>query len=190
MAYATVSDVENRISRTLTTDEESVCGYLLDDAAVIIDAFNASADADAKLVQGQFGQRTAHHARDGLTGRRASASPMVADAELLRIGIVGVRRAIEVAEVLVVVGVLVLVPYDEADGASGRLSFEDTREEFHLVCLLATGGELRLTRSTAVQFLLYEVHVDGDAGRKAVNHATHTGTVRFAECGQAKDISK
>ena len=50
MAYATVSDVENRISRTLTTDEESVCGYLLDDAAVIIDAFNASADADAKLV--------------------------------------------------------------------------------------------------------------------------------------------
>jgi len=50
MAYATVSDVENRITRTLTTDEESVCGYLLDDAAVIIDAFNSSASADAKLT--------------------------------------------------------------------------------------------------------------------------------------------
>lgn len=50
MAYATVSDVENRITRTLTTDEESVCGYLLNDAAVIIDAFNSSASADAKLT--------------------------------------------------------------------------------------------------------------------------------------------
>lgn len=50
MAYATVTDVENRITRTLTTDEESVCGYLLDDAAVIIDAFNSSASADAKLT--------------------------------------------------------------------------------------------------------------------------------------------
>lgn len=50
MAYATVTDVENRITRTLTTDEESVCGYLLNDAAVIIDAFNSSASADAKLT--------------------------------------------------------------------------------------------------------------------------------------------
>lgn len=50
MAYATVSDVENRITRTLTTDEESVCGYLLNDAAIIIDAFNSAASADAKLT--------------------------------------------------------------------------------------------------------------------------------------------
>ena len=50
MAYATVTDVENRITRTLTTDEESVCGYLLDDAAIIIDAFNSAASADAKLT--------------------------------------------------------------------------------------------------------------------------------------------
>lgn len=49
-AYATVEDVENRITRTLSTDEEAVCGTLLDDAAVIIDAFNALASADAKLV--------------------------------------------------------------------------------------------------------------------------------------------
>lgn len=50
MAYATVTDVENRITRTLITDEESVCGYLLDDAAIIIDAFNSAASADAKLT--------------------------------------------------------------------------------------------------------------------------------------------
>lgn len=50
MAYATVEDVENRITRTLSTDEEAVCSTLLDDSAIIIDAFNKSADADAKKV--------------------------------------------------------------------------------------------------------------------------------------------
>ncbi len=50
MTYATVKDVEDRITRTLSTDEESVVGKLLDDAAVIIDAYNADASADAKKV--------------------------------------------------------------------------------------------------------------------------------------------
>ena len=48
MAYATVDDVEKRITRTLTEDEESVCSTLLDDAAIIIDTFNKSATADIK----------------------------------------------------------------------------------------------------------------------------------------------
>ena len=50
MAYATVQDVKDRITRTLSTTEESVCAKLLDDAAVIIDAYNDQAKADAKLV--------------------------------------------------------------------------------------------------------------------------------------------
>ena len=50
MAYATVQDVKDRITRTLSTEEESVCAKLLDDSAIIIDAYNAQANADAKLV--------------------------------------------------------------------------------------------------------------------------------------------
>lgn len=50
MAYATVADVEARMTRALSTDEEGVVSKLLDDAAVIIDAFAASASADKKLV--------------------------------------------------------------------------------------------------------------------------------------------
>ena len=49
-AYATVSDVEDRLLRTLSFDEEALCGTLLDDAAVIIDAYNIRADSDAKQV--------------------------------------------------------------------------------------------------------------------------------------------
>ena len=49
-AYATVSDVEDRLLRTLSSDEEALCGTLLDDAAVIIDTYNVNASADAKKI--------------------------------------------------------------------------------------------------------------------------------------------
>lgn len=50
MTYATVSDVQDRMSRTLTEDEISICEYLLEDAGTIIDAYNEGADPDAKKV--------------------------------------------------------------------------------------------------------------------------------------------
>ena len=49
-AYATVEDVQGRMTRTLTETETTVVGNLLDDAAVLIDSYNASALADAKLI--------------------------------------------------------------------------------------------------------------------------------------------
>lgn len=50
MAYATYEDVQARISRTLTEDEQAICTTLLDDAALIIDAFNDQATLDIKKV--------------------------------------------------------------------------------------------------------------------------------------------
>lgn len=50
MAYATVNDVQTRMTRTLSQNEEAVCTALLEDAAAVIDAFAASADTDVKLV--------------------------------------------------------------------------------------------------------------------------------------------
>ena len=50
MAYATVSDVQARMTRQMSTDEQSVCSNLLDDAAVIIDAYNSEADTEAKKL--------------------------------------------------------------------------------------------------------------------------------------------
>ena len=50
MAYATYEDVQARMTRTLTTSEQTVCTALLDDAAVIIDKFNDLASADIKKV--------------------------------------------------------------------------------------------------------------------------------------------
>jgi hypothetical protein len=50
MAYATVNDVQSRMSRELSVIEQTVCATMLDDAAVIIDAYNSEADAEAKKV--------------------------------------------------------------------------------------------------------------------------------------------
>ena len=50
MAYATVTDVQNRMLRTMSEDESAVCQFMLDDAAVIIDTYNSTASTDAKMI--------------------------------------------------------------------------------------------------------------------------------------------
>lgn len=48
MAYATYTDVQNRMSRTMDASEQSICTNLLDDAAIIIDSTGTKATADEK----------------------------------------------------------------------------------------------------------------------------------------------
>ena len=48
--YATVADIQARLTRDLTTDEETVCSSLLTDAAVMIDAAAPNASAGAKRL--------------------------------------------------------------------------------------------------------------------------------------------
>ena len=49
-AYATVADVQARMTRTMSETEQNSCELLIEDAGVIIDAYNAQASADAKKV--------------------------------------------------------------------------------------------------------------------------------------------
>lgn len=50
MAYATVEDVQARMTRELTEQEQAVAVNLLDDAAVMIDVFNKNAEEANKKV--------------------------------------------------------------------------------------------------------------------------------------------
>lgn len=50
MAYATISDIQDRSTRTYSPDELKVCQTLLDDVAILIDNFNKDASADAKKM--------------------------------------------------------------------------------------------------------------------------------------------
>lgn len=47
MSYATVTDVEARVTRDLSADEKAVCEKLLEDAAVLINAYRRSPDLEA-----------------------------------------------------------------------------------------------------------------------------------------------
>lgn len=49
-AYATIEDIQGRMTRTLNESEQTVCSNLLNDVAVLIDAVNVNASADAKKV--------------------------------------------------------------------------------------------------------------------------------------------
>lgn len=50
MAYATYTDVQARMSRTLSSTEQSIVTTLLDDAAIMIDTTGTSASSDVKKV--------------------------------------------------------------------------------------------------------------------------------------------
>lgn len=50
MAYATVEDVQARMSRVMSESEQAICSTMLDDAAVIIDSFNESASDEKKQI--------------------------------------------------------------------------------------------------------------------------------------------
>ena len=50
MAYATVADDQARMTRAMDSAEQMTCATLLDDVAVLIDAYNANAGAGAKLI--------------------------------------------------------------------------------------------------------------------------------------------
>lgn len=50
MAYATVQELQARMQRELTETEQSICEALLEDAAVIIDAYNENAKPEAKRL--------------------------------------------------------------------------------------------------------------------------------------------
>lgn len=50
MAYATVNDVQARMTRQMSEAEQGVCSNMLDDAATIIDAYNYAVDKEVKKL--------------------------------------------------------------------------------------------------------------------------------------------
>lgn len=50
MSYATTTDVQDRMTSTMTQAQLDACSYLLDDAALLIDAYAPDASDEAKLA--------------------------------------------------------------------------------------------------------------------------------------------
>lgn len=50
MSYATVGDVQERMIREMSEEEQHVCAALLEDAAIMLDTYAPKASAEAKMV--------------------------------------------------------------------------------------------------------------------------------------------
>ena len=153
-------------------------------------SLSSAVRGDSEFLQGEFSKRTSYDAADGLACRAPAASPVVAYAIFCSIGEVGVRGTEHVAHVLVVLAMVVRVSHDKADGATRCLALEYATEDFHLVGLVACGGQLTLPWPAAVEFCLYKVHIDLYACRHAVDDASYCCPVAFSEGSDAEDVAE
>ena len=147
-------------------------------------------DAHPELSQEDLCKRSAHHTAHGFAGRTASATAMVANAVFALVGEIGVGGSEDVAQVVVVGGMVLGVAHEKSDGGAGGASFKDAGEEFDLIGFAAWGGEAALSRSAAIELVLNEIGVDVDAGGHAVDDAAYADAVAFAEGGEAEELSE
>ena len=147
-------------------------------------------DAHPELSQEDLCKRPAHHTAHGFAGRTASAAAMVANAVFALVGEIGVGGSENVAQVVVVGGVVLGVAHEKSDGGAGGAALKDAGEKFDLIGFAAWGGEAALSRSAAVELVLNEIGVDVDAGGHAVDDAAHADAVAFAEGGEAEELSE
>ncbi len=85
----------------------------------ISDLRSISYDCYTQLPQGEFGQSTADNTSYGFASRGTPAATMVPYAILLIIGIVGMTRAEDFAQIIIIGRMLVFVADEKADGATG-----------------------------------------------------------------------
>ena len=115
---------------------------------------------------------------------------MIANAILLVISEIGVRRAEEAAHILIVLRMLVLVAYLKPDRGSCRFAFEYTTQKLHLVSFPSGRSDMALSRASAVQLALDKVHVDFNACRKSVNNASYSYSMTLAKSSESEKITK
>lgn len=115
---------------------------------------------------------------------------MVAYAILACVCEVGMGRAEYRAHIVVVVGVLVGIAHDKPNRAAGRLAFKHSAEKLYLVGFVACCGYLALSGTSAVEFALYELHVDVHSCRHSIHYASYGRSVALAERCQREKVSK
>lgn len=141
-------------------------------------------NAHAHTLQCELGKCASHTTANSDACRGASAATMVAHTVLFIIGVVGMGRTEHFAQIVVVGGVMVAVMYHETYGAARRFALEHAAEKLHTVGFVASCRDATLPRPAAVEFRLYEIHVDVDARRHAVHHSADARSVAFAKRGE------
>ncbi|RML36909.1 Alpha/beta hydrolase protein [Pseudomonas syringae pv. atrofaciens] len=151
---------------------------------------HVAANDDALACQILLGNRACSHTHGGFPCRTASATAVVADAELVVIGVIGVGRAEQVLDRRIVFGFLIGVADQQADGGAGGLALEDTRENLDLIGLLTLRGVAAGARLTPVQVALQVLQVQLQPRRAAVDDSDQRRTVAFAGGGDSEQLAE
>ena len=100
------------------------------------------------------------------------------------------RRTEKVAHIVVVVRMLIGVPDNETNGTACRLTLKHATEQFYLVLLLSTGGDMTLSGTPSVQLLLDEVNVYRNTCRHPVDNTSDGLTMTLAKGRQSEYLSE
>ena len=149
-----------------------------------------SNDLHAGASQQQPGDRAACHPPDRLACAGAPAATMIAEAIFDIPAIIGVAGPVQILDIVVVRGFGIGVHHQHADRRTSGAALEDTRENLHLIRLLASRRNLALADSPAIQFTLDILLSQIQPGRAAIHNAADRGAVRLAPGGQAKDLAE
>ena len=115
---------------------------------------------------------------------------MVTDSVLHCVRVISVWRAIYIFQIVVVIGVLVFIPNDKTNRASGGFPFKNTWKKLNFISFFTCSGKNGLSRTATIKFLLYEFFVDDNSCRKSVNHSSNSFSMRLTETCEPKDIAK
>ncbi len=105
------------------------------------------------------------------------------------IAVVGVSRAEQVLDRRIVLGLLIGVADQQADGTAGGLAFEHPGEDLDLVGFLALGGVAAGARLAPVQVTLQVLQRQFQARRAAVDNGDQRRTMAFARGGDSEQLA-
>ena len=106
------------------------------------------------------------------------------------ISVISVSRAKLYGDVAIVRTALILIANQQGDRRPRGFALKHTRQNLHLIRLLALRDMARRPRTAAIQLRLNVLNRQGHARRTAVNHATNRWSVRLAKIGDAKNLSE
>ena len=141
------------------------------------------------LLEVLLGDGARRYPHRGLPRRGAAAAAVVARAVFLLVAVVGMTRAELLLDIAVVLGTLIGVFDQQANGRTRGLALEDAGENFHRIGLAPGSGEFRGARFAAVEIALEITLLQLDARRAAVNHAAQGQAVTLAKGGNGEQFT-
>ncbi len=105
------------------------------------------------------------------------------------VGVVGMRRAEQVLDRRVVLGLLVGVADQQANRAASRPAFENAREDLDLVGFLALGGVAAGAGLAPVQVSLQVLQGQLQTRRAAVDDGDQRRAVTFTSSGDGEQLA-